>query len=190
MYLYPMYISIPDIYQNKRFHYFPQFGILSSHRINHYEEMRQCDLQITKVINALDCVNNPYMLKSTSYKELSLNIKNKKILALFARILVWSHKNCYILEWILSHLRLNAFSNAIDATSFFCNSIDSEQKTLCMPRSIFAATTSRKFKDNGVMLIGVFHPTRHMHAWIIEDGIVPYFFDNIWINYSPVSIMV
>lgn len=85
---------------------------------------------------------------------------------------------------------MNMFKNAFEATMFFCEAIEANQMKLCLPRSIFVATTSKQFKETGVMFIGIFHPTRHMHAWIIEDGIQPYINDNLWINYTPVSVMV
>jgi hypothetical protein len=46
---------------------------------------------------------------------------------------------------------------------------------------------SRKFADMGVVLIGVFLPSRSLHAWIIEDGMQPDSSDKQWINFQPVA---
>ena len=63
------------------------------------------------------------------------------------------------------------------------------QTQLCLPRVIFAISTSKSFSYNGVCFIGVFLPTKRMHAWIIEDGFNPDSFDDEWIHYSPVCLI-
>ena len=63
------------------------------------------------------------------------------------------------------------------------------QNTLCLPRSLFAASSSRRFADTGVLFIGVFLPARSMHAWIIEDGRQPDFDDPMWVNFQPVAAL-
>ncbi len=64
---------------------------------------------------------------------------------------------------------------------------DEKQDEMCLPRSVFAACMSKKFKNAGVIFIGVFLPSKSMHAWIIENGMQPDVNDNIWINFKPVG---
>jgi len=40
-----------------------------------------------------------------------------------------------------------------------------------------------------VIFIGVFLPSKSMHAWIIEDGIQPDPSDTMWINFQPVAVL-
>jgi hypothetical protein len=63
------------------------------------------------------------------------------------------------------------------------------QNTLCLPRSLFAASASRRFAEAGVLFIGVFLPSRSMHAWILEDGSQPDADDQMWINFQPVAAL-
>ena len=63
------------------------------------------------------------------------------------------------------------------------------QRVLCLPRSIFIATTSRRFKGNGALFIGCFFPFRHMHAWVIEDGMQADVYDRGWIMFTPLAMM-
>jgi hypothetical protein len=63
------------------------------------------------------------------------------------------------------------------------------QNTLCLPRSLFAASASQRFADTGVLFIGVFLPSRSMHAWILEDGRQPDADDQMWINFQPVAAL-
>ena len=65
-----------------------------------------------------------------------------------------------------------------------------QQQTLCLPRSVFIATTSRRFKQHGTLFIGAFLPTVRMHAWVVEDGMPADSFDNQWIYYRPVLMLI
>lgn len=134
-------------------------------------------------------VENPYTIPIAEYPAVQRRQFGRG-LRLYARILVWAHANFYPLAWALSHLRLNLFDSAVEATDAFCQIIGyKHQKLLCLPRSIFAATTSRQFKQNGAMFIGGFLPTRHMHAWVMENGQNAYRYDFSWINYKPLAVM-
>lgn len=65
-----------------------------------------------------------------------------------------------------------------------------QQRTLCLPRALFAIATSKSFKKKGVGFIGVFLPSRKMHAWIIEDNKNPDPYDDVWICYQPVTAII
>lgn len=78
-------------------------------------------------------------------------------------------------------------SQAIEAFNRHTSGLNRNE--LCLPRSLFAASMSKKFKEHGVIFIGVFLPSRSMHAWIIEDGIQPDSLDSMWVNYQPVAAL-
>ena len=39
------------------------------------------------------------------------------------------------------------------------------------------------------MYIGIFLPSRNMHAWVIEDNLQTDEWDNYWILYQPLMMM-
>lgn len=81
------------------------------------------------------------------------------------------------------------FSDAGDANLAFRKIIGGKQNLLCLPRAIFIATTSKKFKKYGTMFIGCFFPSRNLHAWVIEENMQADIFDKYWILYTPVAKM-
>jgi hypothetical protein len=82
------------------------------------------------------------------------------------------------------------FENSAAAISFFRRRVNGDQATLCFPRALFAAKTSKAFAASGVVFIGVFLPARSMHAWVIEGDAVADASDDIWINHEPVAVLV
>ena len=88
-----------------------------------------------------------------------------------------------------SSFRRPLFENSAEAISFFRDTVDGEQSTLCLPRALFAAKTSRAFAADGVIFIGIFLPSRSMHAWVIESDSLADPADDIWINYQPVAVL-
>ncbi len=93
------------------------------------------------------------------------------------------------LACLSSSLRRPLFENSAEAVSFFRETVDGEQSTLCLPRALFAAKTSRAFGADGVIFIGIFLPARSMHAWVIEGDALADPADDIWINYQPVAAL-
>ena len=90
----------------------------------------------------------------------------------------------------MTKFRIPIFENSNQAIVIFREiTKDKNQSDLCLPRSFFAAVTSKKFKESGAVFIGVFLPSTSMHAWVIEDNIQPDFEDNIWFNYQPVAVL-
>lgn len=81
------------------------------------------------------------------------------------------------------------FPDAFEANRYFRSHAQGDQDTLCLPRALFAAKTSRRFAEAGAVFIGVFLPSRQMHAWVIEDGRHVDPWDGIWINYQPVAML-
>jgi hypothetical protein len=105
------------------------------------------------------------------------------------RILRLCKTNFWLARCYASLLRPK-FQSAREAVNFF-NEITShlDHDTLCLPRSLFAAAHSHAFRQSGAVLIGIFLPSRSMHAWIIEDGCQPDPQDSMWINYRPVAAL-
>jgi hypothetical protein len=80
--------------------------------------------------------------------------------------------------------------NAAEAIVAFCDTIGYEnQKELCLPRALYAAKTSQHFKEHGVIFIGVFLPSRAMHAWVIESGQLADPYDSEWLHHRPVAAL-
>lgn len=139
----------------------------------------------------LQNISNPFLLQPTLYAPLK-SISHKRVLTMYAKSLTWLCRHCYpIAYWTSKVVSLNAFANAQQAILFYRHIYPSaeEQRRLCLPRAIFAATTSRNFKKRGAMYIGAFLPSTQMHAWIIEDNQQPDMWDNEWICYKPVYML-
>ena len=77
-----------------------------------------------------------------------------------------------------------------DAYEHFRSISGLKQDTLCLPRTLFAAKTSREFKKSGVLFIGVLLASKQMHAWIVEDGRICDQRDTRWVDYRPVAAIV
>ena len=108
----------------------------------------------------------------------------------YARLLVFLWKYFYPAVYLLSHCRFAIYKDAGEANMAFRKILKGRnQRVLCLPRSIFIATTSRRFKGNGALFIGCFLPFRHMHAWVIEDGMHADVYDHVWIQFTPLAMM-
>lgn len=181
----PRYMKSIDIKYNGRiYHYSHILGLLisSKKKTNPNESLLN-----KKERNAFKLIENPFLLKPNTDK-----LENDTFFIygkVYVKLLIWSYYNFYPLLYLLSYLRLNIFSNSKEAINYFCKIHPTEQNRLCLPRSIFAITTSKRFNKKGVMFIGVFLPSKHMHAWILEDDENPYKSDKIWTNFSPVAII-
>lgn len=182
-----MYQSIPSLFNHRKYTFLSWLGVLRS--VPDLRPEESVTFRSQKQEETYSIVLNPYLAEPTDPVNCA-DAHYPRWIRLYARLLVWSHKRCYPLLWLFSHLRMNRFENSDEAITAFCRVIHQKQQLLCMPRSVFAATTSREFKKSGAMFIGVFHPSRHMHAWIIENGHNPCRFDNIWINFKPVCMMI
>jgi hypothetical protein len=62
-----------------------------------------------------------------------------------------------------------------------------DQDILCLPRSLFVSKTSIEFQNSGAVLIGVYLPSRIMHAWVIEGGAQQDQQDKIWHQFKPIA---
>ena len=140
-----------------------------------------------KVEVALRLCDEPYSMRnlSVSFDDSHKFIERQKTRA--QRMIYLSRVNLFLARQYASYSK-PFFNRSSDAIKFFHEATPSSDRSkLCLPRSLFAAKTSKSFKDAGVLLIGVFLPSRQMHAWIIEDGLQADPCDNIWHLYRPVA---
>lgn len=134
-----------------------------------------------------DYIINPFLMESRRITEMP---KISKFAIWYAQFLVYAWKYCYPLIYLFSHLRFSLYEDAGVANLVFRQiTSDKSQRILCLPRSVFIATTSKKFSESGEMFIGCFFPSRHMHAWVIEDGMPADIYDNQWTQFTPLVIM-
>lgn len=141
----------------------------------------------TKVGLALNLNDLPYILKKPVKIESASINKLKFTSRLYVKLLIRTCKVSFLLARILTAFRFPFFENSTEAIIAFRKIAPlSNQNDLCLPRALFAAVTSKQFKEKGVVFIGVFLPSKSMHAWIIEDGSQPDPHDSMWINFQPV----
>jgi hypothetical protein len=171
------------IFEGKSYYFNNIFGILFSRKTK--KDNALDFISKTKNFN-VDVVKNPYLArKLTSHSTLTI----KPSIVRYAKFLVWLTKHCYFLAIKFTKLKLGLFEDATVANSVFYKIIQGNQQELCLPRSIFIASTSKQFAKKGSLFIGVYLPTHNMHAWIIEDGIFPNRFDSLWTDYTPILIL-
>jgi len=141
-----------------------------------------------KASTGLELNDRPYLLRTKEPCATPPQVV-PKWLVLYARLLVRTCRLSFGLARVLAWPRLPVYGNGTEAILAFRQIFPTgAQQELCLPRSLFAAVTSRKFRSSGVMFIGVFLPSRSMHAWVIEDGLQPDPFDGAWLNFQPVAV--
>lgn len=180
------FISLPIPYRGKLYKMDPYLGLLL--------ELEKYDIDINikqpkKLYKALRYCNNPYELKLSELLSFERkSVFHRKALMIYLECLIKTIKlNFGISRWF-TFFGQPSFEDAQQAILFFRqNKSGKIQDDLCLSRSLFAASTSKKFKEKGVVFIGVFLPSKSMHAWVIEDGIQPDPYDNMWINFQPVA---
>jgi hypothetical protein len=140
-----------------------------------------------KLTKALSLCDNPYKLENIQnnidkLEPSNRNIRNKaRFLILFCRF------NFFLAKQYAS-FKTRIFSDSAHAISYFHSiTANDDKNSLCLPRTFFAAKTSKIFDKEGVIFIGAFLPSRLMHAWIVENGIQPDPKDNIWHQFRPVA---
>ena len=140
-----------------------------------------------KIKSILLLTNNPYSLNvSNNINE--FNFKNSRRVNLYAKTLTFIASFSFKLAQYFSCLIPKFFNNTSQAIAYYRKNIyPNKQNELCLARALFAAATSKSFKEKGMIFIGVFLPTENMHAWIIEDAKIVDNEDGIWLNYQPVA---
>ncbi len=144
----------------------------------------------TKLIKALKICKSPYSEKlpgegiSKLWEEEQSNIKN----SILARTISLTRFNFFIARKYAS-IETPLFNSSSEAALYFRSFNTQKQNELCLSRSLFMAKTSKEFKRNGVIFVGVFMPTRSMHAWVIENEKQADLEDSYWINFQPVAAL-
>ncbi len=182
-------ISLPINFDKKLYKLNSFFGILLE-----FENYKPNDANIIipeKVRKALNYCDKPYTLGNT---KIILDSERSKLtnylLKVFLNLVIIASIINFRLGKFITGIGNTTFDNSIQAIKFFRNNKPGAiQNDLCLPRSLFAASTSNIFKEKGVIFIGVALPSNSMHAWIIEDNIQPDPLDNMWINFQPVAVI-
>lgn len=185
------YYTVNALFGNEIYHFIPFCGLLLKRTVqcDNKDDLADACFNETakKVLDTIEIFKDPFLLKKN---DKIVKVQKRKWLNVYARILVFGHKYFYPLLFGLSFFRLKIFDSSEAAVDYFCLLYPGEQqRKLCLPRSIFAATTSKRFSENGCMVIGAFLPSTNMHAWIIEDSKNAYRRDNDWTCYTPIAIM-
>lgn len=182
------FISLPIQSGKKTYVLNPVFGMLLEFEKNNIDKTIAIP---KKIIEAIEYCNNPYALMNIeTINKNKISLIKKSALSFYSNLQININKLNFGLGKIFSSIGRPVFANATDSIVFFRNNKPGViQNDLCLPRSLFAASTSKIFKEKGVIFIGVSLPSNLMHAWIIEDGKQPDPFDNIWINFQPVAVL-
>jgi len=178
-------VKLPVVRNGQLYQFEPYLGLLL---------VRTCDGALSRadglpsqVKRTLLMNDNPYRLQLANNYTIP-DVNRRRWLKLYTRMLVRVCRASFGLARFIASFRLPVFNNATEAILFFRQMLPGQmQQNLCFPRSLFAAATSKNFRTGGVLFIGVFLPSRSMHAWVIEDAIQPDPYDNMWINFQPVA---
>lgn len=177
------YQSLNTTFKGRRYRYNALFGWL----IGCKKRPKAYVCLNAKTSGQLEYVDNPYLIPVGNLPQ--KDVTYGYLIRRYALLLIWLHSHFYIGLWILSHFRFPIFDNAVVSCDVFCDIHPQNQHLLCLPRSVFAATTSKSFRKCGIMVIGAFLPSRRMHAWIMENGRNAWRRDVNWINYTPIAVM-
>jgi hypothetical protein len=178
------WISLPSIEREKFYFMCPWTGALMQ---SQDDEVGKIEPLHRKVEVALRLCNEPYSMPNPSISLDDSHKCSERQKTRAQRMIYLSRVNLFLARHYASY-STPFFNKSSDAINFFHKATPSgDRSKLCLPRTLFAAKTSKSFKDTGVMLIGVFLPSRQMHAWIIEDGQQADPYDDIWHLYRPVA---
>ena len=145
------------------------------------------------VKKAVALCHNPFLIKSlpisNGAQNTSFSKKDHETAGRVASIMRCLCSVNFFLARLYASLPQPLFESAGEAISFFRSHFHEDQDSLCLPRALFAAKTSRRFQRDGVVLVGAFLPARDMHAWVIEGGSQADQEDCSWTNYQPVAAL-
>lgn len=150
------------------------------------------DLFNTDKQRCIDAVRDPFLMHPRAESDGWKQVEHKELIRAYAHLLTWLCRHCYPVASLCGRWNLGLFANGGDASAFYYSVYPDMKKqlTLCLPRSLFVATTSKRFRDHGVLFMGTFLPTVRMHAWVVEDTMPADTRDKQWIHYQPVMIML
>lgn len=179
-------ITIAANYNNSTYKIHKTLGLLLEYNLPDYAN----HILPEKINNSFEQVLYPYKLKPNYKKNSQYRKSNNSISAKFlAKLITFLCIKSFVFVRLISVFRYTIFETTEEAIIYYRKLFPGIQQKLCLPRSLFAACTSKTFKKDGAIFIGVFLPSRAMHAWIIEKHYQPDPYDDIWICYQPVAIM-
>jgi hypothetical protein len=130
---------------------------------------------------------HPYTLALIKTSTIEKN-RAKSLLKIYGIILTRLFSINFYLGYMFSKISVRVFCSSKEAICFYRKYVyPNQQSDLCLARAFFASAASKKFKQDGVIFIGLFLPSKSMHAWVIEDGAVADTHDGIWLNYQPLA---
>ncbi len=177
------FYQIPVIFFDKLFWFHSIFGILLT-------KNKPKNLPKIELTNSIDkqyqVVINPFKAKVLDVK--NRNVKISFLSKIYGKLMVFACKYSFFGARVLAKIPFVKYPTTEIAIKAFQKLYPTnlEQRTLCLPRMLFVIATSKTFKNKGVGFIGVFLPSRKMHAWIIENNSNPDPYDDTWICYQPV----
>lgn len=173
--------SLPTSFRHQHFVFSPFWGWLR--RVRQSSAMPQLT---EKEERAMHAVRNPFSAPLPTWAEQQ---EVSRGMERWAKLLRWAAHHCFPLLRLLMCFQWNAYPDGRAAVRAFRQLFPSEQqRLLCMSRAAFVATTSRRFRDQGVLFVGAFLPSVQMHAWVVEDGQLVDAGDKIWICYTPIAL--
>lgn len=189
------WVSLPKLYRGKTYTLCPFTGALlssvsASSAYSRAENISSVYSQ--KLDAALKGCSNPYLLSpSNTARELgakdNTNYQASHCVSRAVSLCYWS----FLFGRLYAGLRVPLFDTCTDSIDFFNeHPLCKKNAGYCLPRSFFAAKTSKSFEKTGVVVIGIFLPTTMMHAWVIDNGAHADPADRIWTQYQPVGAFV
>ncbi len=187
-------INLPIVFYDQEFRFNSFWGCLTCKAKSSNSGDAACVLSMGNPYKAqnVDAVDDPFKMKTREKSRSWKTVRYAWLVKMYAKLLTWLCIHCYPLTNVCRLLQLNIFADAGDASLFYYSIYPSmkRQQTLCLPRALFIATTSRRFRQHGTLFVGAFLPTVRMHAWVVEDGMPADCFDNQWIYFRPVMMLL
>jgi hypothetical protein len=165
------------------------FGVLLTK--NDSNKVYYTNKEIPELINdQYQMVLNPLKLDTLTNDIDDISVSSFS--TLYAKLMVFTCKYSFIGARLLAKFPFVKYNSTKIAIASFKKIYPDSfyQRTLCLSRTLFAVATSKSFEKKGVAFIGVFLPSRKMHAWIIEDNSNPDPYDDTWICYQPVAAII
>lgn len=177
------FYNFPIKYEGNTFFFNRLLGVLLSSK-EYKEKTKKGTPELVKT--NYQYVINPYLLDTHNN---FIEYKNVPFVAkIYAKLIVFISKHSFFVASLLTKIPFIKFTDSKQAIAIFTKVYPSpdQHQTLCLPRTLFVIATSKSFKKNGTAFIGVFLPSRKMHAWVIESRYNPDPLDTFWILYQPV----
>jgi len=180
------WVPIPIKRENLAFFMCPWTGTLLVERDQDVEKHIEIPSKLKQILTACDY---PYSLQPNSNFQEKWDIQHKdRNCQKYANTLLKLCRINLFMARLYSSFASISFPNSRTAISYYRDNMNNlDQAKACLPRSLFALKTSKEFRTSGALIIGIFLPSRAMHAWIIENNMNADPLDKIWTSYQPVA---